>query len=347
MGKKNFGWILSTFGFLGNLSTILLLFLDIDFYKLDTILGMLSVSTLMFTSGLYLLKKYYLNTTEIISKRKILLIAIIGLVGLIVAVAISFLMQLIITPGDLSGGGFYVLTLLVVYIIVLIFLPSPEKVFAFFKNKGIDIKTENNTLNQSVDRIKVNDLEKDNIDEVIQVEDTSFNMSKTNKILDFFIKFDDVNYKSRTPINKSLSQPINKLIENPTEKSIERTTEIPGEPLEKQSINLTNNTEMKTNESNNKSEFSKNKNEESHTLKSFLNKNKFTGRFFELNKGVQRLLITLGVISSIFFGIKSGRDTYDFDIVEAINITFLTFILYLIAVRVILWIYDGFSNENK
>lgn len=90
-------------------------------------------------------------------------------------------------------------------------------------------------------------------------------------------------------------------------------------------------------------------NKSNSTFGDFLRNNKFTGRISDLNLGVQRLLLVIGILLSLILSIKK----YEFfkyfpdDFFLVILFSILLFIGYWVIVRISLWIYDGFKEGDK
>ncbi|MBX7077457.1 MAG: hypothetical protein K1X33_09125 [Methanobacteriaceae archaeon] len=76
---------------------------------------------------------------------------------------------------------------------------------------------------------------------------------------------------------------------------------------------------------------------------------KFGSRFKQLNKGVIRLLIVgWAIIPMLIAGyISSINSDYGFNDDDYVGTFIIFFILYWFIIRIVLWIYDGFKeNEN-
>ena len=80
---------------------------------------------------------------------------------------------------------------------------------------------------------------------------------------------------------------------------------------------------------------------------SLLNKNRrhFLGRIKQLNKGTKRLLLVVGLMVSLWPLIYIA-DAYPNEYVDMLIVYALTFIVFWIIVRIILWIIDGYSENN-
>lgn len=229
-----------------------------------------------------------------------------------------------------SGETIYSLIFVISIIITVWLMPSPEKVVSLFKKNKNDEETDNTPIIYETEQTTEYVSDNNEIRESNQNENVSLKTSKVNKIINFLEDFDNVNHDTVKTVKQSTNQ-----------------TEM---QMEKQHINQPNKIKTQTVESNNNIQFSKNKTEGNQTIKSILNRNNFTKRIFELNTGVLRLLITVGVIFSFFISVGFIDDFWEYfpdDLITVILYSLLIFIGYWIGIRVILWIYDGFTKDNK
>lgn len=81
-----------------------------------------------------------------------------------------------------------------------------------------------------------------------------------------------------------------------------------------------------------------------------LNRVNFISRFLSISTGARRLLLTLSIISSFFISVRFINDfwaNFPDKLLIVIFYTILLFISFWIAIRVLLWIYDGFTHEKN
>lgn len=189
--------------------------------------------------------------------------------------------------------------LLVLFIVCVWFMPSPKKVVNYFKEKGTNGETENQS---NIAEMKETEELTDDINEIFETNERENETSEKSKL------FEEVYFASKNNIELQIES---------NKKSIESSIKVM---------------------------------EEKKTIKRTLAQNSFSKRIVELNPGLLRLLITVGVILSFYFSIRLVEDFWNYfpdDLIRVILYAILLFIVYWIVVRVILWIYDGFVEGKK
>ena len=142
MAKKIFGWLLTIHGFFGfSLSLILALNEEArSMFPSELLNGLIPTSFAMLVFGITLLKKRYWMPNEKMSFKKVLIVATIGLIGLILTVTISAIITYIVF---VDKSEYFSIVFLIVFVFVIIFLPEPDKIEKLFKemmNPGIMTK---------------------------------------------------------------------------------------------------------------------------------------------------------------------------------------------------------------
>lgn len=322
MAKKIFGWLLTIHGFFGFLLSLILALNEEarSMFPSELLNGLIPTSFAMLVFGITLLKKRYWMPNEKMSFKKVLIVATIGLIGFILTVTISAIITYIVF---VDKSEYFSIVFLIVFVFVIIFLPEPDKIEKLFKKNKTIKETEDKSLSNQIEQITVQVSDSNEIGEPVNIQSKSMNKPNINKEINFIEKFDNVNIETENTEN-----------------------------TETQTENLHNNIKMTTETNNNKNQVSDKKIEIKRSFNNFLRSNKFTKRFFELHTGMKRLLISVGVIIGIILAIATiGVDTYD--ILEflisliLIVLIFLIFcVFYLVLIRVILWIYDGFTEKK-